>query len=93
MMLMGLHWGIYSVLYANILFAAIICLLNGLAIRKHLRYRQEIKRTFLIPALAAAVMGAAAYGSYQACFCSLKTARQPRFWQCAPEGLSTAVCF
>lgn len=71
-MLMGLHWGIYSVLYANILFAAIICLLNGLAIRKHLRYRQEIKRTFLIPALAAAVMGAAAYGSYQGLLLLLK---------------------
>lgn len=71
-MLMGFQWGIYSVLYANILFAAVICLLNGLAIRKHLRYRQEMKRTFFIPALAAAVMGAAAYGSYQGLFLLLK---------------------
>lgn len=71
-MLMGFHWGIYSVLYANILFAVIVCLLNGLAIRKYLRYRQEIKRTFLIPALASAVMGAAAYGSYQGLFLLLK---------------------
>lgn len=72
-MLMGFHWGIYSVLYANILFAVIICLLNGLAIRKYLRYRQEMKRTFLIPALASAVMGAAAYGSYQGLFLLLRS--------------------
>lgn len=64
-MLMVFHWGIYSVLYANILFAFIICVLNGMAIRKYLHYRQEIKRTFLIPLAASAVMGAAAWGCYQ----------------------------
>ena len=57
---MGL--GIYSVVYANILFALIVCILNNLAIRKYLRYRQEYKKTFLIPLLASAVMGAAAWG-------------------------------
>lgn len=64
-MLMGLHWGIYSVLFANILFAVIICLLNWLSIRRILHYRQELKRTFIIPLAASAVMGAAAYGCYQ----------------------------
>ena len=64
-MLMGLHWGIYSVLFANILFAVIICLLNWLSIRRILHYRQELKRTFIIPLAASAVMGAVAYGCYQ----------------------------
>lgn len=63
-MLMVLKWGIYSVLFANILFAAVICVLNGRAIRRYLRCRQEIRRTFLIPAAASALMGAAAYGCY-----------------------------
>ncbi len=54
--------GIYSVVYANILFALIVCVLNNLAIRRHLRYRQEYKKTFVIPLLASALMGAAAWG-------------------------------
>lgn len=52
---------IYGVIYANTLFAFIICILNGLSIRRHLRYRQELRKTFLIPLLASAVMGVAAY--------------------------------
>lgn len=64
-MLMVLHWGIYSVLFANILFAVIICLLNWFSIRRILHYRQELKRTFILPFAASAVMGAAAYGCYQ----------------------------
>ena len=64
-MLMGLHWEIYSVLFANILFPVIICLLSWLSIRRILHYRQELKRTFIIPLAASAVMGAAAYGCYQ----------------------------
>lgn len=34
-----------------------MCVLNNLSIRKHLRYRQEIKRTFIIPLVSAALMG------------------------------------
>lgn len=49
--------GINAVIYANILFAAVVCVLNALAIRKYLRYNQELVRTFAIPAVASAVMG------------------------------------
>ena len=49
--------GINAVVYANILFAAIVCVLNALSIRKYLRYKQELARTFIIPAIASAVMG------------------------------------
>ncbi|MDE7417662.1 MAG: polysaccharide biosynthesis protein [Lachnospiraceae bacterium] len=49
--------GINAVIWANILFAAIVCVLNALAIRKYLRYNQELMRTFAIPAIASAVMG------------------------------------
>lgn len=49
--------GINAVVYANILFAAIVCILNALAIRKYLRYRQELIRTFVIPGIAAVIMG------------------------------------
>ena len=54
-------WNIYGVVYANIIFGLIICLLNARSIRKKLHYRQEIKKTFLVPVVAAGVMGIAAY--------------------------------
>lgn len=54
-------WNIYGVVYANIIFGLVICLLNARSIRKKLHYRQEIKKTFLVPVIAAGVMGIAAY--------------------------------
>ncbi len=53
-----LGWGINTVVYANILFAVIVCILNAMAISKYLKYRQEYIRTFAIPFIAALVMGA-----------------------------------
>lgn len=52
-----LGMGINAVIYANILFAAVVCVLNALAVRKYLRYNQELVRTFAIPAIASIVMG------------------------------------
>ena len=51
---------IYGVVYANTLFAGVVCLLNSMAIRRHLHYRQEIKKTFLIPLISSAFMGLSA---------------------------------
>lgn len=67
-MLRYLHMGIYGVLYANILFALFICILNARAIARFKRYRQEVKKTFLIPMVASAVMGVAAFGVYRAAY-------------------------
>ena len=63
-MLFPFKMGIYGVLYSNILFALTMCLLNGLSIRKYLNYRQEIRKTFFLPTLAAGIMGAVSYGVY-----------------------------
>lgn len=52
-----LGMGINAVVYANILFAIIVCILNAMAIRRYLRYKQELVRTFVIPGIAALVMG------------------------------------
>ena len=61
------HMGIYGVLYANILFALLVCIFNAVSIARYVRYRQEIVRTFLIPLAASAVMGFAARGIYRLC--------------------------
>lgn len=60
----GMDLNIYAVVWANTFFSFLMCILNGMAIRKYLRYRQEILRTFLIPGISAAVMWAAVYGVY-----------------------------
>jgi len=58
---------IYAVLYANIFFAFIICVLNALSISKFLHYRQELVKTFIIPLISAGAMGVAAILIYQLC--------------------------
>ncbi len=64
-MLEKLDWGIYAVLIANILFALFMCILNQIAIRRFLNYAQEMRRTFLIPLIASALMGAVVFGVYK----------------------------
>lgn len=57
-----------AIVWSYIFFGAIMCILNNMAIRKHLRYRQEMKRTFLIPLAASAVMSVAAKLLYNILF-------------------------
>ena len=64
-MVLVFHMGIFSMVFANILFAVIMCFLNHRSIRKILGYRQEVKKTILLPAAASAVMGAVAVGVYK----------------------------
>ena len=58
--------GIHALVYANILFAVVVCILNWIAIGKFLRYRQELIKTFLLPAIASLIMGAVVWGLYMA---------------------------
>ena len=50
-------FGIYSVVLSTIVFSLSMCLLNSISLRNSIGYRQEKGRTFLIPAISAAVMG------------------------------------
>ena len=59
---------IYAVMLANILFSVVCCVLNVQSMRKYLQYRGEIRKTYMEPFLASALMGAAAYGIYQGFF-------------------------
>lgn len=58
----GIH--IYGVVISYMFFAVLMCVLNGMAIRKYLNYRQEIKRTFLIPAISSLIMALAVWLLY-----------------------------
>lgn len=63
-MLQYFNWGVYGLVIGNVTFALVVCVLNWIAVGRHLNYRQEVKTTFLLPLAAAAVMGAAAAAAY-----------------------------
>ena len=57
--------GVYGLVIGNVTFALAVCILNWLAIGKALKYRQEIRTTFLLPLVSSAVMGAFALAVYR----------------------------
>ena len=59
---------IYAVVIANAFFAFLVCILNAFELQRHAGYKQELLKTFFIPAIAALLMGVIAYGSYTLCF-------------------------
>jgi len=59
--LLFMGMGIYAVVISNIIFAFMMCLLNQLAIKKHVRLSYGVRETYVLPIIAAAVMGIAAF--------------------------------
>ncbi len=55
---------IFAVVIANASFGLLMCLFNARSLYKYSRYRQEIKKTFLVPGVSAGVMGVAVWGCY-----------------------------
>lgn len=55
----------YGLAITNTLYAAIMCLLNQISLRRAIGYRQEWRGTFLLPMAASVVMGAAARSVYE----------------------------
>ncbi|MBQ6660902.1 MAG: polysaccharide biosynthesis protein [Lachnospiraceae bacterium] len=47
---------VYALMVANVLFAFVVCVLNWRAVGKYLNYKQEIRTTFVIPAIASGFM-------------------------------------
>ncbi len=65
LLLYVLDMGIYGVVIANMLFGLTMCMLNSACIAEYLQYRQEIKKTFVLPSVAAIIMGVLAWGAYR----------------------------
>ncbi len=57
-------YGPFYYIAAMVCYSLFICLLNAIAIRKNLKYKQEMLNTFLKPLLAAVIMGVIAFGIY-----------------------------
>ncbi len=67
-MMLFFHLNIYAVVLSNVLFALIMCVLNAISLTRYSGYRQEIARTFIVPAICSAVMGVAAWAVYKGLF-------------------------
>ena len=52
---------IYAVVIANVFFALLMCVLNARALYRYSGYRQEWKKTIIIPSVCSALMGVVAY--------------------------------
>lgn len=57
-------WNIYALVIGKIAFSFSMCILNYVDLHKACGYKQEMQRTFVIPAVAAAIMGITAYGTH-----------------------------
>ena len=60
-LMLFLRLNIYAVVISNMFFAFAMCILNSRAIRKYSGYKQEIVKTFVIPAIASLIMGVIAF--------------------------------
>ena len=56
---------LYGVVISCMSFGLLMCILNWMSISKYLNYRQEIRRTFVIPLISSLVMGAVVWGLYK----------------------------
>lgn len=63
---------LYSLAITAIVYSLLMCILNGISVKKHLGYKQDIKKVFLLPAAASVVMGVAAYGVYTGLYAVIK---------------------
>ena len=57
--------GLYSLSVAMIVYSFLMCVMNQLAVRRTLNYRQEIVKTFIIPVYAAMMMGTFSHVAYR----------------------------
>lgn len=55
---------IYAVIIANIFYALLMTILNGVSVRKFTRVKYDIKKTFVLPLICSVIMGAGVYLVY-----------------------------
>ena len=63
LMLVVFKWGIYSLVFSNVIFSFCMCVLNMKDVYKASGFRQDFKTCYIKPFLAALIMGVAAFVS------------------------------
>ena len=64
---------LYSLAIATVVYSLLMCVFNGIAVRKSLDYHQKILKVFIIPFIASIIMGVAAYGVYTGVYVLVKS--------------------
>ena len=64
LMLVVFKWGIYSLVFSNVIFSFCMCVLNMKDVYKASGFRQDFKTCYIKPFLAALIMGVAAFCPY-----------------------------
>ena len=60
-MLVVFKWNIYAVIISTIVFSVSMCILNSISLKRAIEYKQEKRKTFVIPVIASVIMGIAAF--------------------------------
>lgn len=63
----GLKLNIYGICVGTIAFSLIMCILNGMSVRKYSGFKPDVTKTFIKPAIASVIMGAVVYAAYFVC--------------------------
>lgn len=63
----GLKLNIYGICVGTIAFSLIMCILNGMSVRKYSGFKPDVTKTFIKPAIASAIMGVVVYAAYFVC--------------------------
>ena len=89
-LLMFTKLNLFSLCIATIIYSFSMCILNGIAVRNRLHYRQEIMKTFILPLAASFWMGLTAF------FANFGLNRLIRLIYNSPDmeiaGINNAIC-
>ena len=71
-MLFGTNLDLYAMVLATMAYSFMMCLFNSMAVKKYLGYKQEVRKTFVIPAVSALIKGVSCYVFYQGIYLILQ---------------------
>lgn len=60
--------GAYALVIGNVTYPLVVCILNGISVRKHLGLKQEVVKSFCIPFLSSIGMGILTFAVYELFF-------------------------
>ncbi|MDE5598276.1 MAG: polysaccharide biosynthesis C-terminal domain-containing protein, partial [Lachnospiraceae bacterium] len=66
---------LYALAIANIVYSLIMCILNHSAVKRYLKYREEVMKTYVKPGIAAVCMGVVAFGIYHSIYYFIQISR------------------
>ncbi len=58
------NMNLYALVIATNVYSLLMCILNGISVRKFLGYRERVMKTFVLPGVAAVLMGVVVYLVY-----------------------------